>query len=77
MFFLKLTLYNVEVNFNGILCILVQVNRATKKSNFEVASQEDYEHNDSDDDDETFDSVCVLCDNGGEVLWCAHILFVY
>uniref|UniRef100_A0A162A7A8 PHD-type domain-containing protein n=1 Tax=Daucus carota subsp. sativus TaxID=79200 RepID=A0A162A7A8_DAUCS len=40
------------------------------KLNFEVGSQVDYEEDDSDNDDATFDSVCVLCDNGGVLLCC-------
>ncbi|KAK1378311.1 hypothetical protein POM88_025055 [Heracleum sosnowskyi] len=45
------------------------VNRATKKITFKADIQEDYEDtNDDVDDDETVDSVCVLCDDGGELI---------
>ncbi|XP_074365525.1 protein ENHANCED DOWNY MILDEW 2-like [Apium graveolens] len=47
-----------------------EVNCATKKLKFEADSQEDYDDTDDDDDNATFDSVCVLCDNGGDILCC-------
>ncbi|KAK1348692.1 Protein ENHANCED DOWNY MILDEW 2 [Heracleum sosnowskyi] len=48
-----------------------EVNRATKKITFEADSQEGYKDTDGDvDDDEAFDSVCVLCDDGGELIRC-------
>lgn len=30
---------------------------------------EDVEFDDSDEESDLFDSVCAICDNGGELLW--------
>lgn len=34
-------------------------------------SSDGIEEDDSDDDDDLFDSVCAICDNGGDILWYA------
>ena len=31
---------------------------------------------DSDGEDELFDSVCAICDNGGQLLWYVFFFFV-
>lgn len=42
---------------------------------------EDVDADESDEEPDSFDSVCAICDNGGELLWylfltlCVYILF--
>ncbi|CAK9133396.1 unnamed protein product [Ilex paraguariensis] len=60
-------------------CLVLQENRTSKKSKFIVDVDEDYSGGGGGEDDdecdnnadELFDSVCALCDNGGNII-CAH-----
>ena len=56
---------------------MLQEHRTTKKSNFIVDSGNDSDGGGGDDDgddyeDELFDYVCALCDNGGDLLAYAY-----
>lgn len=46
--------------------------QATEKPGFIVDDVEDYvidDDDESNEDDNLFDSVCAFCDNGGQLLW--------
>lgn len=40
-----------------------------------ISNEEDDTNVDDDDDADLFDSVCAICDNGGDIMWYAHLLY--
>lgn len=67
--------------FKEVSCFILQDNQTTKKVKFIIDAA--YDDNDGDDDDDEsdasvlFDTVCSICDNGGELLWYAHNFYSF
>lgn len=41
-----------------------------------ISNEEDDTNVDDDDDADLFDSVCAICDNGGDIMWYVVILML-
>lgn len=56
--------------------LILQDSGSTAKSGFlnDGDAIDETEEDGSDEENELFDSVCAICDNGGELLW---YLFIY
>lgn len=69
--------YGVVIVFEPVNSLDFQDIQAIEKPGFIVDHIEDYGievEDESNDDDDLFDSVCAFCDNGGELLWYAFVL---